>query len=145
MIKKIYLLIGLVTGSCWLVFAQEDTLEESMKRGEEVYAVNCANCHMPAGEGLEAVYPPVANTDYLKDQKLAIDIIVNGQQGEITVNGIKYNTPMDPLNLLSDREVADVLNFISNSWGNKNPMIKPAQVKAGRPGGVKSPGDSIKN
>jgi len=132
MIKKISLLIVFVTGACWLALAQEDTLKQSMKRGEEVYNQNCASCHMPDGEGAEIVCPPLAKTTYLKNQKRAIGIVLNGQKGEITVNGKQYNIPMAPLNNLTDREVADVLNYVSNSWGNKYPMIQPAQVKSER-------------
>lgn len=105
-------------------------MSQSMKRGEDIYAANCASCHMLAGEGVEGAFPPLANTTYLKNQKRAIDIIINGQEGEITVNGKQYNVPMAAVSQLTDREVADVLNFVSNSWGNKNPMIKVAQVKA---------------
>ena len=133
MVKGICIFIGLVGGTCsWLVAAQEDTLEQSMKRGEEVYTANCANCHQSTGEGVEGVFPPVAHTAYLKDQKKIIGIILNGQEGEINVEGKKYNTPMAAMNQLSDKEIADVLNYISNTWGNKYPMIKPAQVKAER-------------
>jgi mono/diheme cytochrome c family protein len=122
--------MAIVAGVSWTGLSQEDTLEQSKKRGEEVYTANCASCHQPAGEGVEAAFPPLAKTAYLKDQKRAISIILKGQEGEITVNGKKYNTAMVALPQLSDREVADVLNFVSNSWGNKNPVIKPAQVKA---------------
>ncbi len=130
MTKKIFLSIVLIGGLCWLAIAQEGTLSQSMKRGEDVYAANCASCHMPAGEGVEGAFPPLANTAYLKNQKRAIGIIINGQEGEITVNGKQYSVPMAALPQLTDREIADVLNFVSNSWKNKNPMIKVAQVKA---------------
>jgi len=132
MTKKIVLLISFFTGVCWLAIAQEDTLEQSMKRGAVVYEDHCATCHMPQGEGDEVVCPPVANTNYLNDQQRAIDIILHGQDSQITVNEKQYNSPMDSMNYLTDKQVADVLNYISNSWGNKNPMIKPAQVKARR-------------
>jgi mono/diheme cytochrome c family protein len=133
MIKKISFFIGLAGGAFgWLAFTQEDTLEQSMKRGEDVYAANCAGCHQPNGEGVESVFPPLANTVYLKDQKLIIGIVLNGQSGEINVDGKQYNTPMNAMHQLSDKEIADVLNFVSNSWGNKNPMIKPDHVKAER-------------
>jgi mono/diheme cytochrome c family protein len=132
MIKKACLLITLFAGVYLLVWAQEDPLAESMKRGEEVYTAQCASCHMPVGEGVEAVYPPLANTDYLKNQKRAIDIILKGQSEEITVNGKQYNVPMEAMSNLTDKEIADVLNYVSNSWGNKYPMIKPAQVLAQR-------------
>jgi mono/diheme cytochrome c family protein len=115
-----------------LTLARQDNLKESMTRGEAVYGATCASCHQPAGEGLEAVFPPLAKTDYLKNQKRAIGIVIHGQEGEITVNGKQYSTPMAALDQLSDQEVADVLNFVSNSWGNKNPMIKAEQVKAQR-------------
>ena len=132
MIQKSFLLIVFTVAAYWLAMAQEDTLEQSKKRGEEVYSANCANCHMPTGEGVEGTFPPVAKTTFLKDQKRAINIILNGQEGEITVNGKKYNTPMLALPHLSDQEIADVLNYIGNNWGNKNKMIKPMQVKAER-------------
>lgn len=132
MLRKTFLLMVLVTGACWIALAQEDTLKDSMKRGEEVYINNCSSCHMPMGEGLEGVYPPVAKTDYLKDQKRAIEIILHGQEGEIMVNGVKYDVPMDAFGFLTDQQVADVLNYISNSWENKNPMIKAPMVKAQR-------------
>ena len=132
MINKISLLIAFYTGVCWFTLAQQDTLKQSMKRGEEVYTANCSSCHMPQGEGVDGAFPPLAKTDYLKNQKRAIGIILKGQEGEITVNGVKYNVPMIALPHLTDQEIADVLNYVSNSWGNKNPMIKPAQVKAER-------------
>ena len=132
MVKSTGLFISLTTAIALLAFAQEDTLEKSMKRGEEVYNANCMSCHMAAGEGVEALYPPLTDTAYMKDQDKIIDIIINGQEGEITVNNKPYNLKMEPLNALSDKEAADVVNYISNNWGNKNPMVKPAQIKAHR-------------
>lgn len=132
MLKKTSLLIFFAATTCFLLFAQDGGLQQSIKRGETIYQANCSSCHMPQGEGLEGVFPPLAKTDYLKNAKRAISIVVNGQQGEIIVNGNKYNTPMAALPQLSDEEVADVLNYIRNNWGNKNPIIKTAQVKAER-------------
>lgn len=110
----------------------QQSFQESMKRGKEVYTLHCQNCHMENGQGTEGINPPVAKTTYLKDVKKNINIILNGQSGEITVNGKKYNAIMNPMNYLSDREIADVLNYIRNSWGNKYPAVTPAQVKAER-------------
>ena len=132
MTKIISLLFLFIPAASWILFTQEDTLPQSIKRGESVYQANCASCHMPEGEGLEAVFPPLAKTDYVKNVKRAISIILVGQQGEIAVNGKPYNTAMAALPQLTDQEVADVLNFVRNSWGNKYPIIKAAQVKAER-------------
>jgi hypothetical protein len=66
----------------------------------------------------QSVFPPLAQSDYLRDnQKASIKGIKNGMSGEIVVNGITYNSVMSPLGL-TDKEVADVLNYINNSWGN---------------------------
>jgi nitrite reductase (NO-forming) len=132
MIRKTILSIALISATCWLSLAQQDTLQQSMKRGMEVYSANCTTCHMAEGEGVEGAFPPLAKTDYLKDTKRAINIVLKGQEGEIKVNGKTYNVPMAALGHLSDQEVADVLNYVRNSWGNKNPMIKVSQVKAER-------------
>ena len=87
---------------------------------------------MENGQGMEGVNPPLAKTSYLKDTKKNIDIILNGQTGEVVVNGKKYNAIMNPLNYLDDKQIADVLNYVRNSWGNKYPIVTPAQVKAER-------------
>lgn len=113
---------------------QDDAMKQSMKRGETVYATNCANCHMAQGEGIPGAIPPLAKSDYLmKDQRRAIRQIIYGAKGEMTVNGVKYNNEMPGQNHLTDQEVADVLNYVQNSWGNKQPkMVTAAQVKPER-------------
>ena len=87
---------------------------------------------MENGEGMEAVYPPVAKTDYVQDVQKNIDIILSGQNGPITVNGKQYDGSMDPMKYLSDKEIADVLNYVRNNWDNKYPMITESQVKEQR-------------
>lgn len=92
--------------------------KESYERGKMVYENLCATCHMPNGKGATKVFPPLAQSDYLRDnQKASIKGIKNGMSGEIVVNGITYNSVMSPLGL-TDKEVADVLNYINHSWGN---------------------------
>jgi len=112
----------------------QDSLTESVKRGKEVYTNNCMSCHMENGQGVEALYPPVAKADYLmKDPKKAIGIILNGQNEEIVVNGKKYVTMMPAQNYLSDQQIADVINYTCNTWGNKSKTeIKTDMVKAER-------------
>jgi mono/diheme cytochrome c family protein len=103
--------------------SQTNTLKASIERGEEIYTDFCVSCHLPNGKGVEKVYPPLANSDYLlKNREASIRGIKFGMSGEIVVNGKKYNNVMTPLGL-SDGEIADVMNYISNSWGNKNDKI----------------------
>jgi mono/diheme cytochrome c family protein len=132
MIKRILLSVFFVSFVALYAAAQSDNLAESIKKGKEVYTLNCQSCHMEKGEGLEGAFPPLAKTTYLKDAKKIIGIILNGQTGEITVNGKKYDSAMPGQNYLSDEQIADVLNYVRNNWGNKYPLVTPAQVKAER-------------
>lgn len=131
--RKTFLFTGFFMTATFLVITNQDkNLQESMKRGKEVYALHCQNCHLEDGQGTEGLNPPLAKTTYLKDTKKNIGIILNGQTGEVVVNGKKYNAIMNPMNYLDDKEIADVLNYIRNSWGNKYPIVTPAQVKTER-------------
>jgi mono/diheme cytochrome c family protein len=133
MVKKALIVIMLLTGSCWLLFSQSNALAQSVKRGGEVYNTICYTCHMNNGLGQPGVYPPLAKSDFLlKDAGRAIGIVVNGLNGEITVNGKIYNLDMPAQSQLTDQQVADVLNFVRNSWGNKAKAITAAQVKSAR-------------
>jgi nitrite reductase (NO-forming) len=129
---KIFFIVLIIAATFLCFTFQDPDLDESIKRGKEVYTLNCQNCHMENGEGMEAVYPPVAKTDYVQDVQKNIDIILSGQNGPITVNGKQYDGSMDPMKYLSDKEIADVLNYVRNNWDNKYPMITESQVKEQR-------------
>ena len=126
-LSYIFLLVGILftfTG-----FSQTNPLTSSINRGKAIYNDFCMTCHLPNREGVANVYPPLAKSDYLiKNREASIRAIKYGQQGEIIVNGKKYNSVMAALGL-SDDEVADVMNYITNSWGNKNTkMITESEV-----------------
>ncbi|MDG5491530.1 cytochrome c [Psychroserpens sp. SPM9] len=108
---------------------KDPKLTESMKRGKDVYTNFCVSCHLPNGKGVPKAFPPLAKSDYLMNNRIeSIKSIKYGQSGEITVNGVKYNGTMTPLGL-EDAEVADVMNYITNSWGNTNDkLITPEEV-----------------
>jgi len=104
-------------------------LESSIKRGKLVYDDMCITCHLADGKGVPKVFPPLADSDYLRNnQNESRKGVKKGMSGKIVVNGITYNSVMTPLGLL-DEEVADVMNYINNSWGNdiKN-FITPKKV-----------------
>ncbi len=127
------LTISLITLGIFLLssFVSGQKLSESIKRGKEVYTLYCQSCHMEDGKGTPDINPPVAKADYLKKPaKTLIGVILDGQSGEVVVNGRKYNAIMPAQEYLSDEQIADVLNYIRNSWGNKIPgTITPATVK----------------
>jgi nitrite reductase (NO-forming) len=107
-------------------------LAASSERGKEIYLRNCVSCHMDQGEGLEGIFPPLANSDYLlADKKRAIKQSLYGVSGEMTVNGKKYNGEMNGFDI-TDEEMSDLMNYIFNSFGNKGGVITPEDVKAVR-------------
>ncbi|MDO3695336.1 cytochrome c [Wenyingzhuangia sp. chi5] len=122
--KKILPTLFVAIGFTSMMNAQQtEALKKSMVRGAEIYSDFCVTCHQPTGEGVPRVYPPLAKSDFLKNNReKSIRAIKYGLNGLITVNGIKYNSNMTPMGL-SDDEVADVMNYITNTWGNKNEKI----------------------
>ncbi|MTI21301.1 cytochrome c [Fulvivirga sp. RKSG066] len=112
--------------------AQNDDLKASMQRGADIYAINCSNCHMSNGKGVPGAFPPLAQSDYLMaDLDRAIKQILYGANGEMTVNGVVYNGVMTAFPF-SNKETADVLNYIRNSWGNEGDIVKPDDVEKAR-------------
>lgn len=105
-------------------------LEERIKMGKTVYNNTCLACHQEDGKGIENAFPPLAKSDYLnQDAGRAIDVVLYGKQGEITVNGKKYDGLM-PAQVLSDEDIANVLSYVYASWENKKREITPAMVAA---------------
>lgn len=101
----------------------QSSLEKSIAKGKIVYKEFCNQCHRPKGKGIGRSFPPLAGSDYLMNNREAsIRGVKYGQQGEIVVNGKTYNGVMAPMGL-SDEEVADVMNYIMNSWGNEQDEI----------------------
>jgi nitrite reductase (NO-forming) len=103
--------------------------EIQLERGKKTFLTSCFACHMANGEGLPAVFPPLASSDYLKaDKDRAVKIVLKGLNGPITVNGKPYNNVMPPQDFTDD-QVADVLSYVMNSWGNQYGAVSVADVR----------------
>jgi mono/diheme cytochrome c family protein len=105
----------------------QDKLAASKTKGKALYESNCASCHMVNGEGIAGVFPPLAKSDNLEKRSQWIKAIVNGVDGPLVVNGTTYNGQMSGMPL-SKEQVADIVNYISNTWGNEAEMITPETV-----------------
>jgi len=95
------------------------TREIQYERGKQVFLSTCFACHLATGEGLPNVFPPLAGSDFLAaDSDRAIRVVTRGLTGPVTVNGNNFNNVMPPHTTLTDDQVADVLTYVKNTWGN---------------------------
>jgi nitrite reductase (NO-forming) len=105
------------------------TKEVQFERGKQTYMQSCFACHLPDGKGMANVFPPLAGSDYLMaDRDRAIRVVLKGLTGPVTVNGVTYNSAMPP-QPLTDEQVADVLTYVTNSWGNKGEPFSVDDVR----------------
>jgi mono/diheme cytochrome c family protein len=97
--------------------------------GYDVYKKHCLSCHQSDGSGITGYFPPLGNSERVqKDEERLIKIILSGLSGEIEVNGVIYNTPMPPLNYLTDQQIADVLTYIRSDFKNNALPVSPVNV-----------------
>ena len=105
---------------------------ERIALGERVYKQICFACHQADGQGIPSAFPPLAKSDFLMaDKKRSIEIVTKGLTGKITVNGKEFNSVM-PAVKLTDDEVANVLTYVRNAFGNSGEMVTAAEVRAAR-------------
>ena len=109
-----------------------DPFAQAMKKGSSGYAV-CGGCHQGNGGGLPGQFPPLAKSEFvLGGTERLIRIVQHGLTGPVTVNGQGFNTPggMQPFGAtMSTQDLANVLTFVRNSWGNEAPMITKEMVQ----------------
>ena len=111
-------------------------LAASIQRGATLYPTSCGTCHMPNGMGLPPVNPPLVGTELVTgDARRTIAIPLKGINGPLKVGATVFPGPMVPPALMfpavinDDAKLADVLNYVRNTWGNKADAITPEQVK----------------
>ncbi|MFN8237852.1 MAG: copper-containing nitrite reductase [Chitinophagales bacterium] len=110
--------------------AKQLTKDERIAAGKTIFASTCQACHQADGKGIPGAFPPLAGSDYFKGNPAKVaSAVTHGLSGNITVNGKTYNGVM-PTQTLGDEEVANVVTFVMNSFGNGGGEITPAQVSA---------------
>jgi ubiquinol-cytochrome c reductase cytochrome b subunit len=100
--------------------------------GATVYGANCAGCHGATGMGQPGVFPPLAGNPVVTgDPKAVIHIVTDGLSGNVTVKGATYNGQMPAWKgTLTNGQIADVITYIRNGWGNKASSVTAADVAA---------------
>ncbi len=113
-----------------LLFATTALAEDdAARRGETTYLQRCVICHGTEGLGVPGQFPPLAKSDWLTGQReRCIRALCEGLSGKIRVNNADFEGAM-PAQALNDQEVADVLNHVGRSWGNKTAAFTADEVK----------------
>jgi glucose/arabinose dehydrogenase len=105
---------------------------ESIERGHQIYLQKCIMCHQVDGRGLSHNFPPLAKSDWLRNNRLAaIKALCEGLSGRIEVNGNTFDNVM-PVQMLTDQQALDTLNYINNSWGNRDEPFSLGEIAAAR-------------
>jgi mono/diheme cytochrome c family protein len=93
--------------------------EGNKNPGKIMYKRYCENCHLEDGLGLGELMPPLAGSDYLRDNQAELPcMIMYGMKGEIEVNGVKFNEEMPPAEDITKGQILNIINYINNAWGN---------------------------
>ncbi len=104
-------------------------LAASITRGKQVYLEQCLACHQADALGVSGMNPPLVKTKFvLGDKATLVKIVLNGMTG-IEVEGEDYHGVMAPHSDLTDQQIADVLTYVRNSFGNKAAAVKASEVK----------------
>jgi glucose/arabinose dehydrogenase/mono/diheme cytochrome c family protein len=108
----------------------QEELKAALKAGKAVYDSYCLPCHMANGLGAPGMNPPLAGTDYvLGDKVRLIKVIIEGLSDPIEINGEIYQNVMPSQSFLSDKQIADVLTYVRQSFGNNASEITIDEVK----------------
>ena len=121
------------TGEKEVVNKQDSSVIEqgTVATGQNEYVKYCLTCHQPDGNGVRSQFPPLAGNELVTGPAdTLIRIVLTGLEGPITVKGQQYGTQIMPAqNYLTDQQIADVLSYIRNTWGNKADEVRAEEVK----------------
>jgi mono/diheme cytochrome c family protein len=105
--------------------------EAARNKGRQVFNFVCVACHQGNGQGLPGQFPPLAGSEWVQNQSAEriIRIVLNGLAGPLQVKGQNFNNVMPPWKgTLSDEQIAHVLSFVRNEWGNSASLVTPEEV-----------------
>src|SRR3954466_8987027 len=127
--KKTIISLFFITAVGIFLFAQ--TSKSSATNGKKLYEQYCLTCHQADGGGVPKMNPPLINTSYVTgDKKKLVQWVLKGSTENVPIDGKYYSNNMPPQAYLKDEEIADILTYIRNSFGNKASAITPAEVKS---------------
>ena len=112
--------------------ASERDVRNSIALGALAFADNCGKCHQADGYGEEGLYPSLHSPALLADKDLLIKTVLNGRMGHVEEGDDGAERLMPSLDFLSNSEIAAIIAFISNSWGDDVLIVTPEEVEDAR-------------
>jgi len=110
---------------------QELNYARYLSNGSQLYQQHCQNCHGNDGKGLGRLYPPLTDSMFLKRNKSSLACIIKyGLNDTITVNGDEFSGRMPAEPDLPDMDIAAIITYITNSFGNKQGFYDVAHAGA---------------
>ncbi len=107
--------------------------DQVLQLGQRVFQNYCATCHQPNGQGVPGIYPPLTPNEWVQgDKGRLIRLVLHGAQGEMKVGEEVYNNVMTAHDFLTDEQIAAVLTFIRQNFGNQADPVTPEEVAAVR-------------
>jgi len=114
-----------------VITSTNSSLKTSIARGQIVYSKICLTCHQVDGSGVPNMNPPLIRTKWtLGSKTVLIQQVLKGSSGKVEIDGDTFSNTMPPLKTLTDQQIADVLTYVRNSFGNKASAVTVAEVKA---------------
>jgi len=112
-----------------------------IESGKALFLGTCSTCHQMDGQGIPKVFPPLAKSDYLMaDKKRSIEVLLNGLSGKVIVNGQEYASVMPPMSHMADDELANILTYVRNAFGNSGDAVSVQEVTQVRNSTKRAPG-----
>ncbi len=112
-----------------------------IESGKALFLGTCSTCHQMEGQGIPKVFPPLAKSDYLMaDKKRSIEVLLNGLSGKVVVNGQEYASVMPPMSHMADDELANILTYVRNAFGNSGDAVSVQEVTQVRNSTKRAPG-----
>jgi len=139
--KGLILIVGVVffiacgkknTESNELSFNEKIKLRQYKVQGEGLYLMHCGNCHQADGSGLGRLIPPLdKNTTISNNRNQIMCVIKYGMEGPLKINGLEYDGKMPGNAELTNLEIAEIITFVGNSWGNSIGIVLSSDVEKG--------------
>ena len=116
-----------------VVDASASPEQQLAQLGKPVYDTKCAQCHQPNGQGITGSFPPLTQTEWVTgDKGRLVRLLLNGMMGPLDVNGQAYNSAMPPHSILNDDQIAAVLTYVRQNFGNSAEAINANEVASVR-------------